>query len=358
MTGEISWLPILLVDPSPCLRSLVLRELFHKPSDDEEVLELAPLRESDRLRVEIVSLQESDGSWKPNSLASGRQGSTRVLMTANALTRLGYLGFDSDNLTVQRAANFLYSQQSSDGSWPLAEEIAITDGNRTIPPNERYSIIPLQTVFPLRGLAMCGYATDARSELAYEWLLSQRLADGAWPTGIAGGNPGVYGFVGGYRRLAHSRWGCRSNTTGALICLSLHPQRCTSQIAHQALDLILGRETREAYSLGFEVARMVGAEDSHGFLTYFARFDLALILDLCGRVGASINDERVSDLVKYVLGLRGDLGLWNYSARPQISRWLTFDLLRSLERLEVNTDWFSKEPRTPFQSYPKKERRF
>ena len=357
----MTWLPLLLADPSPCLRYLVLQDIFHKPVDDVELLELAHLRETDPLILEILSLQESDGSWRPNSLASGRQGSNRILVTANALTRLGYLGFDSSNPgvktpgCVKRAAEFIYTQQSPDGSWPLADEQSQTDGNREIPPSERYTMIPLQTVFPLRGLAMCGYAMDPRSERAYEWLLSQRLPDGAWPTGIAAG---VYGFVGGYRRLAHSRWGCRSNTTGALICLALHPERRTTQIARQALDLLLGRETREAYNIGYEVARMVGAEDAHGFLTYFARFDLALILDLCGRVGASQNDERLSDLVKYVLGLRGDLGLWEYSARPQISRWLTFDLLRSLARLEVNIDWHSVEPRTPFQPYPKKERRF
>ena len=119
------------------------------------------------------------------------------------------------------------------------------------------------------------------AERAYDWLLAQRLPDGAWPTGIASG---VYGYVAGYRRLAHSRWGCRSNTTGALICLALHPQRRRSDAARRALDLLLGRETRDEASLGFEVARLVGAEPARGFLTFFARFDLAQVLWLCSQV--------------------------------------------------------------------------
>ena len=175
-------------------------------------------------------------------------------------------------------------------------------------------MIPLQTAFPLRGLAACGYATDPRAERAYEWLLAQRLPDGAWPTGLAAG--GCYGYVGGYRRLAHSRWGCRSNTTGALICFALHPERRTSAEARRALDLLLGRETREAHTLGYEVARLVGAEVPRGMFTFFARFDLALILDLCSRVGATQDDPRVADLLAFVLSLQGEYGLWTVSQSP------------------------------------------
>jgi hypothetical protein len=216
-------------------------------------------------------------------------------------------------------------------------------------------MVPLQTALPLRALAACGYAGDTRVERAYGWLLAQRLPDGAWPTGKASG---VYGYVAGYRRLAHSRWGCRSNTTGSLLCLALHPQRREGTEARRALDLLLGRETRERQSLGFEVARLVGGEPVRGFFTFFARFDLALVLRLCWQVGASIEDERVADLADYVWGEQGAYGLWEYTSRPQVSRWVTFDLLRSLSRLDAGSRsgsdnaWQSDEPRTPFQPYP------
>jgi len=218
-----------------------------------------------------------------------------------------------------------------------------------------YSMVPLQTAFPLRGLAASGYATDHRAERAYGWLLEQRLEDGAWPTGKAGE---VYGYVAGYRRLAHSRWGCRSNTTASLICLAFHPVRRFSREARRALDLLLGRETREKQNVGFGVARIIGVEPHSGYLTYFAKFDLALILDLCWRIGANRSDERVAELVDFIRDLQGPYGLWEYMPHPEASRWVTFDILRSLSRLDETTDWLGLEPRTPFRAYPKRQKRF
>jgi hypothetical protein len=347
----MTWLPLLLADPSPCLRWLVLRDLYCRPTDDPEFEELASLRESDPLVVDILALQDTDASWRPGALAIGRLGSSRTQMTAFALARLGYLGFDHTHPAINRAAEYLFTQQQPDGSWPLGEDDALTDGSSELPIKERYSMIPLQTAFPLRGLAACGYATDPRAERAFDWLLAQRLPDGAWPTGIAAG---VYGYVAGYRRLAHSRWGCRSNTTGVLICLALHPERCTSEPARRAIDLLLGRETRETYALGVEVARLVGAELPRGYFTYFARFDLALVLYLCGRVGISKEDPRVTDLSSFISSLQGEYGLWEYRDRPQVSRWLTFDLLRSMALLDKDREWIGVEPRTPFRPYPKR----
>ena len=356
----MTWTPLLLADPSPCLRWLVLRHLFDYAEDHVEVLELARLRQSDPLAAEILSRQEADGSWKQRDLSEASLGSSPILATAFALTRLGYLGFDGRHPAVENGAAYLFAQQRPDGSWPMpaeAEDSGAEDGEGESPPAkpEEVSLMPLQTAFPLRGLAACGYGTDPRSEQAYDWLLQQRLPDGAWPTGIASG---VYRYVGGYRRLAHSRWGCRSNTTAALICLALHPQRRSSPEARRALDLLLGRETHEEAALGFEVARLVGAERPRGFLTFHARFDLALILSLCSQVGASVEDERIAGMLKFVRRQQGAYGLWEYAARPQVSRWVTFDILRSLARLDENEDWFSHEPRTPFQSYPKSQKRF
>jgi hypothetical protein len=345
----VTWIPLLLADPSPSLRRLVLRELLGNPDDDPEVRELDDLRLSDPLVAPVLDAQEPDGSWRRGDLA-WRGGALR--MTLLALMRLGYLGFGPDFPAVQRGAEYLFAQQREDGAWPLAGD---RQEDRDSDEFEGYTMIPLQTSLPLRALAMCGYVTDPRAERAYEWLLAQRLDDGAWPTGIAAG--GVFGRVAGYRKLAHSRWGCRSNTTGALLCLAHHPERRSGAEAHRALDLLLGRETKESRPLGFEVARLTGAEQTRGFTTFYARFDLAMVLDLCWRVGATRDDARVADVVTFVQSLQGEYGLWDY-ARPQVSRWLTFDLLRSLSRLDATGDWLSAEPRTPFQTYPKQERRY
>jgi hypothetical protein len=323
-----------------------------RTADDAEVREVSPLREQDPLVIRLFASQAPDGSWKADGVLW--QGSP-LRATLLAMIRLGYLGFGPELPAVRRGAEYLFARQQEDGAWPLP------GGGDQV---EGYSMVPLQTALPLRALAACGYATDPRAERAYEWLLAQRLPDGAWPTGTAGdaahsvrpqakGNKaGVYGYVAGYRRLAHSRWGCRSNTTGSLICLALHPTRRMGRAARRGLDLLLGRETRERQSLGFEVARTTGSEPVRGFFTFFARFDLALLLDLCWRIGATLEDDRVAELAEYVWNLRGPYGLWEYIPRPQASRWVSFDLYRSLSQLDASGNWLSVEPRTPFQPYP------
>jgi hypothetical protein len=140
--------------------------------------------------------------------------------------------------------------------------------------------------------------------------------------------------------------------------MALHPSMGRSAEARRALDLLLGRENLDRQAFGFEVARVLGAEPVRGLFTYFARFDVALFLDLCWRVGGSLEDERISNLVEFVRNEQGSYGLWEYRPRPHASRWITFDVLRSLANLDEINDWISLEPRTPFQPYPARERRF
>ncbi len=342
----MTWVALLLADPSPCLRRLVLRDLLQRPDHDPEVRELDGQRESDPLVVGLLREQHRDGSWGANAIGAAR-GMDRV--QATALARLGYLGFGPEHRSVAAGAEYLFSRQRRDGAWPLPRQRpdAEEEGG--------YTMMPLQTALPLRGLAACGFAADDRGERGYDWLLEQRLDDGAWPTGLAGG---TRGYVAGYRKMPHSRWGCRSNTTGALACLALHPDRRRAPETQVALDLLLGRQTRDRHALGHETARLAGAEPARGFVTYYARFDAAQVLDLCARVGATRDDDRVADLVEFVLDERGPYGLWEYLPGPQVSRWVTFDLLRSLARLDETGDWVSLEPPTPFQGYPRQRRRY
>jgi hypothetical protein len=342
----MTWAPLLLASPSPCLRMLVLRDLLGRTHRDEEMRELAQLRGKDPLVSHLLKLQNPDGSWGKTDVA-GLTFSSLVLNTSQALARLGYFGYDRNFPAVRKGAEYLFSLQREDGSWSPPDN----DSEN----HDEYVITPLQTALPLRGLAFCGYATDSRSEKAYDWLLDIRLPDGAWPTRVT--KDGSYGYRAGYRALPHSRWGCRSNTTGAVLCLALHPDHRNSQEAYKPLDLLLARETRDVHTLGFEVARMIGVEPARGFVTFFARFDLSLILDLCWRVGATLDDERVSDLVAFVQELQGAYGLWDYQ-KPQATRWITFDLLRSLSRLDTEGGWFSVEPRTPFEGYPRIQKRY
>ena len=342
----MNWIPLLLADPSPCLRLLVLRDLLHKPESDPEIQELTILQDSDHLITDILALQQVDGSWK-GGLSNSLTYTDQLTATSMALLRLGFLGFSPEHPTVRNGVEFLFKRQLEDGSWALPLKGKKINGG--------YDMIPLQTAFPLRAIAVCGHSTDKRAELGYEWLMTQRLEDGSWPAGI---KSGTKGFVAGYRKLAHSRWGCRTNTTAVLHCLALHPQRRTKKAARKALALLLARETREKHTLGFEVARMIGLEPLSGYFTHFAKFDVAFLLQLCWRIKVSSEDERITNLLDFIFNLQGPYGLWEYIPYPQASRWVTFDLLRSISKIDETTDWLNLEPRTPFRAYPKIKRRF
>lgn len=344
----MTWIPLLLTDPSPCLRYLILTELLDYSNEVEEVQELSEMRELDSLVENLFKLQKSNGSWDSFDLTRITS-SANLQITSMALQRLGYLGFNSSNSVVQKGAEYLYSKQEEDGSWPLLGKKDLTDEEYG------YQMMPVQTALPLLGLVMCGYSNDTRTEKAFEWLLQQRLKDGAWPVGLSAGN---YGGIAGYRRLAHSRWGCRSSTTAVLSCLAYHPKHSKSEEAKRALDLILGTDSKLRNNLGFMIARIIGLERSIGQITYMAKFDIAHILDLCCRVGATQDDERISELIEFVKFEQGEYGLWENSRYPQVTRWLTFDLLRSLSKIEKNKDWISFEPKTPFKAYYEKIKRF
>lgn len=172
----------------------------------------------------------------------------------------------------------------------------------------------VNSIFDERNQTLCGYATHPQAEHAYTWLLAQ--------------------------------------------CLPLHPVYRHSPEAQHGLNLLLGRETREAHTLGFETARLLGAEPARGLLTYFPGFDLAQVLGLCARIGASPDDERFSALGRFIIGLQGVYGLWTYHPPPQVARWVILELLPSFGKLDQPSDWLSQEPHTPFQSYPRRNKRY
>ncbi|MGD9202213.1 MAG: hypothetical protein PVI26_11660, partial [Chitinispirillia bacterium] len=219
----------------------------------------------------------------------------------------------------------------------------------------KYEWIPIKTAIPLRGLASCGYAGDKRCELAYEWLMDKRMEDGSWPTGWIKGN---YGYVAGYRKMAHSRWGCRTNTTSVLICTALHPRRRKSKESTSGLDLFLGRETEDVKNIGFDLARTLGFEPIRGLFTFYAKYDPLLTLWLCKKIGADLSDERVEKLYKFIKDNIPSDKLFIYSSRPEASKWVHYEILQILREFPLQTGWKSLQPRTPFQAYPKISKRF
>lgn len=332
----IDTVALLLADRSPVLRYRALTELDGLPSDDPEVAQLAS---------EVPSCDEVTGA-----LASPGAGAHQWSFT---LCRLAYFGIAKGHPFVDSLAEKIFATQKPDGSWPI-QAWASEDLAKDAKVNEGYEWRPMQVAIPLRGLCAAGYATDQRAERAFEWLLDRRNEDGSWPYGkTAGRKPGN---VVGYRRLPGSV-GCRTTTTGALTCLAHHPVLHTSAEARGALDVLMGRETREESTLGFEVSRLLGVERASGLATFFAKFDLALLLDLATRVGVARDDPRTADLVAFLESKRGPIGLWDHPVHPHLSRWLTLDILASLKRLDAG-EWIGTDRRQSFTAYPKRRKRY
>lgn len=344
---------LLLGDPSPSLRWRAAVELEGATDDDSDVK---------------VWRAEIDGSEDIRALVAQLGGlGDKPQEAGYVLCRLAYLGYGGPELAA--AVEGIFAHQQPDGSWPYRP-----DDDEPAPRRkggklgasafsaEPYSVLTMQTLLPLRGVAAAGFATDARAERAYEWLIDQRLDDGSW----TGSHRGGYGFdfrsgaTGSgdpdYRRLTRGR-GCRSATTGAVACLALHPERRRSDAARIGVDHLLARETHDEATLGWEVSRLVGLERASGRFTFYVVFDQAFLLDLASRCGVSPQDRRMRDLVAYLETLRGAYGLWEHPSHPQLSRWLTFDLECSLRRLS-HGDWIGNEEPATFTPYKRGRRRY
>ena len=112
----MTWAALLLADPSPSLRLLVLRGLLERPEADPEVQELKDLQLGDPYVRRFLDLQNDDGSFRGGEGGGEHLGSIRL--TAQALMGLGYLGLGPEHPAVQRGAAYLLSQQLPDGSFP------------------------------------------------------------------------------------------------------------------------------------------------------------------------------------------------------------------------------------------------
>jgi hypothetical protein len=347
---------LLLGDPSPSLRWRAAVELDGADDSDAEVRAWrAEIDASEDVRALVATL--------------GRAGADPQA-AGYLLCRLAYLGYGGPELAA--AVERVFAHQQPDGSWPTwPEDVAgeqprprsRAKGKRGTPPPslpraESYRVVTMRTLLPLRGVAAAGFATDPRAERAYEWLLEQRLTDGAW-TGSHKADLGLDGRSSQedpeYRKLTRGD-GCRSATTGAVACFALHPDRNRSEAARIGVDHLLARETRDDATIGWEVSRLVGEERASGRFTFYVTFDLAFLLDLASRCGVSPDDRRVHDLVAYLESRRGPFGLWEHPAHPQLSRWLTFDLESSLRRLP-DGDWIGNEEPASFTPYRKPRRR-
>jgi len=117
----------------------------------------------------ILSEQEPDGSW------FGRWGVNYIYGTFLVLRGLECIGFDKNEPQVQQAAEWLRSIQNADGGW--GESCWTYDDPDTRGVGES---TPSQTAWALMGLISAG---DDRSDSVangVRWLVQHQEADGSW----------------------------------------------------------------------------------------------------------------------------------------------------------------------------------
>ena len=115
----MTWIALLLADPSPCLRSLVLRELMGRTGRRSRSARAGgPARRPIPLVADLLALQQPDGAWGPASIVGLAHGDERR-STGPGAAPPGLPGLRAGAPGGARGAAFLFAQQRADGAWPL-----------------------------------------------------------------------------------------------------------------------------------------------------------------------------------------------------------------------------------------------
>jgi len=124
----------------------------------------------------ILSEQEPDGSW------FGRWGVNYIYGTFLVLRGLEAIGFDHNEPQVQQAAEWIRMVQNSDGGW--GESCGTYDD-----PDTRGVGVstPSQTAWALLGLLAAGDDRSDSVAKGIRWLLEQQGQDGSWDESIGEG---------------------------------------------------------------------------------------------------------------------------------------------------------------------------
>jgi squalene-hopene/tetraprenyl-beta-curcumene cyclase len=124
----------------------------------------------------MLSEQEPDGSW------FGRWGVNYIYGTFLVLRGLEAIGFDHNEPQVQQAAEWIRMVQNSDGGW--GESCGTYDD-----PNTRGVGVstPSQTAWAVLGLLAAGDDRSDSVAKGIRWLLAKQLADGSWDESMGEG---------------------------------------------------------------------------------------------------------------------------------------------------------------------------
>jgi squalene-hopene/tetraprenyl-beta-curcumene cyclase len=164
----------------------------------------------DRALEYLRSEQEPDGSW------FGRWGTNYIYGTWSVLTAFAQAGVPTHDPAVRRAVDWLLNRQNSDGGWGESND-SYAKSPRT---QVKAASTPYHTAWALLGLLAAGEANSDAARRAVNHLLRTQEAGGLWsdPTFTAPGFPRVFylkyhGYcryfplwaLGAYRTLTRAR---------------------------------------------------------------------------------------------------------------------------------------------------------
>ena len=168
------WKDYLNYNPIPFLKLTKNQALQYFINRDLMELDPGPINKLWKLQDvnKIVKKQQENGSWRyPGGKKDIRSPENYDLL--ETYRQLGFLielfGFDKSHLSIQKAANFVFSFQADEG------DIRGIYGNQ-------YS--PNYTAAILELLIKSGYQEDIHIERGLQWLLSIRQNDGGWAVPI------------------------------------------------------------------------------------------------------------------------------------------------------------------------------
>lgn len=263
---KINPIPSLLSCSNPAIEYFTRRDLLNEQV--EPISELWEIKDV----LKILKKQLDDGSWKYPSKIRRDLRSREDYDQFETYKTLGLLvekyGFNRDHHQIQKAAEYLFSCQTSEGDF------------RGIYGNQ---YAPTYSPAIMELLIKSGYKDDKRIEKGFQWLISMRQEDGGWiiPFRTTGMNLKEALLANEPDLPDRSRPFSHLVTGMVLRAFAAHPEYRKSEEAKKAGKLLVsrffiadkypdrkGKEYWERVSYPFLFTDIISAMDSLSFLGF------------------------------------------------------------------------------------------
>jgi hypothetical protein len=313
-TSTLAWL---LEPDNPSVRYLALRHLLRRQESDAEVQETRSAIPESRLVTRIFARQTAGGYWgDPSSPYLPKYKSTYWTLFV-----LGHLSMDRSDERVQRAVDYIFGFQQSDGGFAecgaeraLRECSYVTSRQQArgrAPPDEdtfvadylRQMTLSCLTGNVVAALLRLGYGDDPRVWRAVDWLVQIQHRDGGW----------LCPYWNAHVRDKHS---CFYGTIAALEGLVETPEDRRSPTLQQAVskgaDFLLMHRLYQADHHQWQVIKPNWLRLA---FPWFYGYSILRGLWVLSRLG--YRDERMSDALAVLEQKRTADGKWILESTPQ-----------------------------------------